>query len=449
MSEATAHDVDRAVHAARKAFEDGPWRRMSAHERGKVIYRFAELLEKHGDELAALESLDNGKPMAVAKAADVALAVKTMRYYAGWADKIEGRTIPIEGPYFCYTRQEAVGVVAQIIPWNFPILMAAWKLGPALATGCTIVLKPAEQTPLTALLLGNLAHEAGLPPGVLNIVPGGPNTGRALAQHRDVDKVAFTGSTEVGLEIMRQSHKHSLKRVTLELGGKSANIIMDDADIDLAIAQSQVGLFFNAGQCCIAGSRVYVHEKIYDEFVKRSAEKAKGIKVGNPFEAATNQGPQIDAEQMNKILGFIKKGKEEGARLVTGGNRVGTKGFFVEPTVFADVKDESTIAKEEIFGPVMSILKFKSIDDVIRRANNSAYGLGAGVVTKSVDNAIQIANGLRTGTVYVNCYDVFDANTPFGGYKDSGIGRENGENGLKNYLENKTVIIKRPAESHY
>jgi len=315
------------------------------------------------------------------------------------------------------------------------------------ATGCTIVMKPAEQTPLTCLLIAQLAHEAGLPPGVLNIVPGGPETGKALAQHPDVDKVAFTGSTEVGYEIMRHSHKDNLKRVTLELGGKSANIIMDDADMDTAISASQVGLFFNAGQCCIAGSRVYVHEKIYDEFVEKSVAAAKAIKVGDPFDEATGQGAQIDNDQFGKIMGYISSGKEQGATLAVGGNRVGDKGYFVEPTIFTDVQDAHTISKEEIFGPVMAVHKFKDIDEVIRRANNSSYGLGAGVVTQSNENAIKIANGLRTGTVYVNCYDVFDSNTPFGGYKDSGIGRELGQTGLNNYLEHKTVIMKRPANS--
>merc|ERR1711991_216259 len=449
VQDASAENVDQAVAAARAAFEDGPWRRMSAHERSKTMLRFADLLEQNQEEIAALEALDNGKPYAVAKAADLGLSIKCIRYYAGWADKIHGQTIPVEGPYFAYTRPEPVGVCGQIIPWNFPALMMAWKLGPALATGNTIVLKPAEQTPLTALLIGQLALEAGLPPGVLNIVPGGPETGKALAGHEDVDKVAFTGSTEVGYEIMRHSHKNNLKRVTLELGGKSANIIMDDADLDTAIAASQLGLFFNAGQCCIAGSRVYVHEKIYDQFVERSAEEARKIKVGDAFDASIGQGPQIDNDQFGKILGYIDKGKTEGAKLVAGGNRVGNKGFFVESTVFADVQDGHTIAKEEIFGPVMSILKFKDTDEVIRRANNSVYGLGAGVVTKSTETALKLVNGLRTGTVYVNCYDIFDSTTPFGGYKDSGIGRELGELGLRNYLENKTVIMKRPDDSHY
>ena len=303
-------------------------------------------------------------------------------------------------------------------------------------------MKPAEQTPLTALRIGELIQEAGIPDGVVNLVPGlGEEAGRPLAQHKDVDKIAFTGSTEIGYELMRNSHKHNLKRMTLELGGKSANIIMDDAPIDKAIAQSQIGLFLNQGQCCIAGSRLFVHEKIYDEFVARSVETAKQRKVGDPFAPDTDQGPQVDESQMNKILGYVAQGQKEGAKLMTGGSRKGKKGYFVEPTVFADVKDDMVIAKEEIFGPVMSIIKFKDIDEVIERANNSNYGLGAGLVTSNMENAFKLAHSIRAGTIYVNCYDVFDAQTVFGGFKDSGIGRELGAAALKNYLETKTVII--------
>ncbi|KAL4137307.1 Aldehyde dehydrogenase [Phytophthora ramorum] len=447
VAEGGTADIDAAVAAARAAFE-GPWRTMSAEDRGKLIYRLAELIEENIDELAALEALDNGKPCTVAKAADLGLVIKTLRYYAGWPDKIHGSVIPVSGPYLCYTKAEPVGVCAQIIPWNFPLLMMAWKLGPALAAGNTIVLKPAEQTPLSALRVGELIVEAGFPKGVVNIVPGvGADAGRHLAQHPDVDKVAFTGSTEVGYQIMRTSHVSNLKRITLELGGKSANIILDDADIDLAIQQSQLGLFMNQGQCCIAGTRVYVQEGIYDEFVRRTVEAANARVVGDPFDTKTDQGSQIDETQFEKILGYIEEGKKEGAKLLAGGKRHGDKGWFIEPTVFADVEDDMTIAREEIFGPVMSILKFKTIDEVIARANDSVYGLGAGVVTSNIDNAIKISNGIRTGTVYVNCYDVFDSNTPFGGFKDSGVGRENGELGLRNYLEHKTVIIKRPEDS--
>jgi aldehyde dehydrogenase (NAD+) len=444
VQRAGTEDVDRAVAAARHAFDHGPWRRMSGYERGRCLERLADLMEKNKDELAALEALDNGKTKAFAGAADVPLSIKTYQYYGGWADKIHGKTVPISGGnFFHYTRQEPVGVCAQIIPWNFPLLMQAWKLGPALACGNTVVMKTAEQTPLSAARVGELIMEAGFPEGVVNILSGfGEDAGRHLSQHALVDKVAFTGSTEVGYEIMRTAHKDNLKRITLELGGKSANIIMDDADMDLAIQQSQVGLFLNHGQCCIAGSRVFVHEKIYDEFVAKSVEAAKSMKVGNQFDATANQGPQIDGTQMDKILGYIESGKKEGAKIHCGGNRVGDKGFFVEPTVFSDVTDDMKIAREEIFGPVMSIMKFNDIDDVIKRANDSEYGLGAGLCTNSMDNAFRLVNGIRAGTVYVNCYDVFDATTTFGGFKDSGIGRELGEAGLHNYLESKTVIMK-------
>jgi len=448
IQEADKKDVDLAVRAARKAFDSGSWPKTSAFERSRLMNRLADLIEKNGDELATLEALDNGKPVSIAKAADVALTVNCFRYYAGWADKIHGQVIPHSGPFHMYTRHEPVGVCAQIIPWNFPLLMAAWKLGPLLAIGCTSVLKPAEQTPLTALRLGELIMEAGYPNGVVNILPGyGPTAGEALAKHELVDKVAFTWSTEVGFHIMRNSHEKNLKRITLELGGKSAHVIMDDADIDQAIAQNHLGLFFNAGQCCIAGSRTFVHEKIYDEFVRKAVEHAKKIKLGDPFLKDTEQGPQIDKEQQDKILNYIETGKKEGAKLLAGGKRGGNKGYFVEPTVFADVTDNMKIAKEEIFGPVMSLMKFKTLDEVIERANKSTYGLGAGISTRSIDNAIKFSNGVRAGTIYVNCYDAFDSNTPFGGFKNSGIGRELGEYGLKNYTEVKTVIIRRPDDS--
>jgi aldehyde dehydrogenase (NAD+) len=326
--------------------------------------------------------------------------------------------------------------------------MAAWKLGPALATGCTVVLKPAEQTPLSALRLGELIMEAGFPNGVVNILPGyGPTAGDALAKHELVDKVAFTGSTEIGMHIMRHAHEKNLKRITLELGGKSPNIIMDDADIDKAIEQNHLGLFFNAGQCCVAGSRTFVHEKIYDEFVHKAVEHAKKIKVGDPLLKDTDQGPQIDKEQQDKILSYIDHGKNDGAKLLVGGKRQGKKGYFVEPTIFSDVQDGMKIAQEEIFGPVMSLFKFKNLDEVIERANKSSYGLGAGIVTKSIENAIKFSNGVRAGTIYVNCYDAFDSTTTFGGFKNSGIGRELGEYGLRNYTEVKTVIMKRPDDA--
>lgn len=448
VSAATKEDVNEAVRAARKAFEEGPWRRMAAADKGRLLYKLADAIEKNRDELAQLESMDNGKPVAIANAADLQLTIDCYRYYAGWADKIHGETIPAAGPYLAYTKKDPVGVAGQIIPWNFPLLMQAWKLGPALAAGCTVVMKPAELTSLTALRVGELITEVGFPNGVVNILPGwGKEAGEAIVGHGDIDKVAFTGSTAVGLHIMKSAHEKNLKRITLELGGKSANIIMDDADIDAAIEQSRFGLFFNMGQCCTAGSRVFVHEAIYDEFVRKAAIAANSAKVGDPLSTSTTHGPQISEGQRQKILGYIESGKKDGANLLTGGKKWGTKGYFVEPTVFADVQDHMTIAKEEIFGPVMSILKFRTIDEVIKRANSSNYGLAAGIMTKNLDNAISLSNGLRAGSVWVNSYDVFQANLPFGGFKDSGLGRELGYEGIKNYIENKTVVIKRPDNS--
>ena len=443
VAEADATDVDYAVRAARYAFDQGPWRKLAASERGRLLNRLADLIEHHADELARLEALDNGKPYAVASAADLPLTIACYRYYAGWADKVQGRTIPITGNYFCYTRLEPVGVVGQIIPWNFPLLMQAWKLGPALATGNTVVMKPAEQTPLTALRVGELIVEAGFPPGVVNLLPGyGPTAGAAIARHMDVDKIAFTGSTEVGHLIMEAAARSNLKRVTLELGGKSPNIVFADADLDQAIEGAHFALFFNQGQCCCAGSRLFVEEQAYDEFVERSAARARRRTVGDPFDPATEQGPQVDQDQYNKVLRYIASGKKEGARLVCGGGSVGDRGYFVEPTVFADVKDDMTIAREEIFGPVMSIIKFRDIDEVVQRANHTEYGLAAAVWTRDIGKAHTIANSVRAGTVWINCYDVFDAAAPFGGFKQSGMGRELGEYGLQQYTEVKTVTVK-------
>ena len=443
VAEADAADVDKAVAAARAAFDKGPWRKMTGPQRSRLMNKFADLVEKHGDELAQLESIDNGKPYHVARAIDIPSTVACYRYYAGWADKIQGKTIPINGPFFCYTKHEPVGVVAQIIPWNFPLLMQAWKLGPALATGCTVVMKPAEQTPLSALRVGELLMEAGFPEGVVNLLPGyGPTAGAALARHMDVDKVAFTGSTEVGHLIMRAAADTNLKRVTLELGGKSPNIVFADSDMDEAVEGSHFALFFNQGQCCCAGSRTFVEEKCYDEFVEKSVARAKKRTVGNPFDKKTEQGPQVDQEQFNKVMGYIDAGKKDKAKLVAGGNRVGDKGYFIEPTVFSDVQDNMKIAQEEIFGPVMSILKFKDMGEVIERSNKNMYGLAAAVWTKDIGKAHAIADGVRAGTVWVNCYDILDTAAPFGGFKQSGIGRELGEYGLANYTEVKTVTIK-------
>lgn len=442
VQEGEKADVDKAVRAARKAFDHGPWRKMNARERGRLIYKLADLIEKHIDELAALETLDNGKPIRDSRNADLPLTVDCYRYYAGWADKIEGKTIPINGPYFCYTRHEPVGVVGQIIPWNFPLLMMAWKLGPALAAGCTIVLKPAEQTPLSALRVAELAMEAGFPEGVINVVPGfGETAGAAISEHMDVDKVAFTGSTEVGKLIMQAAARSNLKRVTLELGGKSPNIVFADADIDAAVAGAHFALFFNQGQCCCAGSRLFVESKIHDEFVDRMAKRVKGTKLGDPFDPETTQGPQVSQEQFDTVMRYIESGKSQGAKLVTGGNRHGNAGYYVEPTVFAGVQDEHKIACEEIFGPVMSVIPFKDIDEVISRGNRSMYGLAAAVWTKDITKAHRMAAELKAGTVWVNCYDVFDAAAPFGGFKMSGIGRELGEYALRNYTEIKTVTV--------
>jgi aldehyde dehydrogenase (NAD+) len=442
VAEADAADVEKAVKAARAAFE-GPWRKLRASERGRMLHRLADLIEKNADQLARLESLDNGKPLSIAKAVDVAKTVACYRYFAGWADKVQGKTIPIDGDFFCYTRHEPIGVIGQITPWNYPMLMQAWKLAPALATGNTVVMKPAEQTPLSALRIGELVVEAGYPEGVVNLLPGfGPTAGSAIARHMDVDKVAFTGSTEVGRLIMEAAAKSNLKRISLELGGKSPNIIFEDSDLDEAVEGAHLGLFVNQGQSCCAGSRVFVEEKIYDQFVERSVARARRRRVGDPLDPGTDQGPQVDATQFDRVMGYIESGRSEGATLACGGERVGDRGYFIQPTVFADVQDHMTIAREEIFGPVMSVIPFKDVEDVITRANRTHYGLAAGVWTRDIKKAHAVANGVRAGTIWVNCYHVLDTRAPFGGFKQSGIGRELGEYGLQEYTEVKTVTVK-------
>ncbi|MFE8699480.1 aldehyde dehydrogenase family protein [Cytobacillus sp. FJAT-54145] len=439
--EANANDIDLAVKAARKAFDEGPWSKMGTAERSRLMYKLADLMEEHGADLAQLETLDNGKPIRETMNADIPLAVEHMRYYAGWSTKIVGQTIPVNGPFFNYTRHEAVGVVGQIIPWNFPLLMAMWKLGAALATGCTVVLKPAEQTPLSALYLAELIQEAGFPEGVVNIVPGfGETAGQPLVDHPQVDKVAFTGSTEVGKLIMERASK-SLKRVTLELGGKSPNIILPDADLSQAIPGALNGVMFNQGQVCCAGSRVFIQKKQFDNVVADMVSHASKIKQGSGIHADTEIGPLVSTEQQKRVLGYIEKGLNEGAELLVGGTKPYEEGYFVSPTIFANVNDEMTIAKEEIFGPVISAMPYEDLDELIARANNSEYGLAAGVWTRDVAKAHYIANNLRAGTVWVNCYNAFDAASPFGGYKQSGIGREMGSYALSNYTEVKSVWI--------
>jgi aldehyde dehydrogenase (NAD+) len=439
VSEAIAVDVDKAVKAARSAFE-GSWRKTRASERGRLLHRLADLIESNADELAMLESLDIGLPITIAKAVSVPATVACYRYFAGWADKVHGREIPIDEGHLCYTRREPIGVVGQILPWNFPMMLQAWKLAPALATGNTVVMKPAEQAPLSALRIGEFVVEAGFPDGVVNLLPGyGPTAGAAIARHMDVDKIAFTGSTKVGRLIMEAAAKSNLKRTALELGGKSPNIVFEDADLNEAVEAAHFGLFFNQGQTCTAGSRVFVEQKIYDQFVEKSAERAKNRRVGDPSNPETEQGPQINEFQANRIMSYIESGRIEGAKLVCGGERIGDRGYFIQPTVFSNVRDEMKIAKEEIFGPVMSIIPFKTIDEVITRANRTTYGLVAAVWTRDIKKAHVVANNIRAGTVWLNCYNVLDVRAPFGGFKQSGMGRELGEDGLQQYTESKTI----------
>jgi phenylacetaldehyde dehydrogenase len=436
-----AEDIDRAVAAARRAFEEGPWRTITPSARGQIIWRLADLLEKHADEFAELEALDNGKPLSVARTADVPLAVDLFRYMAGWATKIEGNTIPISVPgTFAYTLMEPVGVVGQIIPWNFPLLMAAWKLGPALTTGCTVVLKPAEQTPLSALRLGELFQEAGLPDGVLNIVTGFGDAGARLAAHPGVDKVAFTGSTEVG-KLVVQAAAGNLKKVSLELGGKAPLVIYRDADIEKAIANAATAAFFNHGQCCTSGSRLYVEHDIYDDVVTGIAEQARKIKVAPAFDPGSQMGPLISGEQFERVSGYLAAGFADGAAALAGGGRHGDKGYFIEPTVLTNVNQDMTIVREEIFGPVLPAMAFDDPREIAAAANDTNYGLAAGVWTKDISKAIKTAALVRAGTVWINTYHVYDAALPFGGYKESGWGREMGHQVFNNYLESKSVVV--------
>ena len=445
IAEGSSADVDRAVEAARRAFEDrnGAWRKLSASERGRLIWKLADLLEKNIDEFAELETLDNGKPIFESRYVDMPMVIDVLRYYAGLATKIHGETVNTLETAFTYTLREPVGVVGLIVPWNFPLLLASWKVGPALACGNTIVWKPASQTSLTTLRFGKLAVEAGVPAGVINIVTGPGAVGRAMVKHVGIDKIAFTGSTAVGQEIMR-SAADTVKRITLELGGKSPNIVFADSDIDNAVKGAITGIFYGKGEVCNAGSRLFLESKVKDEFTEKLVARAVKMRPADPLDPKTRLGAIVSQEQMKTVLGYIESGKKDGAKLVAGGNRVsvdGGKGFFIEPTIFGDVKNDMTIAREEIFGPVLSVLTFDDIDEVIEQANDNPYGLAAAVWTRDVKKAHSVSRRLKAGTVWINTYGLMDASLPFGGYKSSGFGRELGAHAMEHYTELKTVWL--------
>jgi aldehyde dehydrogenase (NAD+) len=440
VADGGGEDVDRAVNAARLAFDEGPWSQMHPAERGRLILKLAQLVQENAQQLSEIDAINAGKPVTNSLRVDLPAAVDCFEYYAGWADKIHGETVPVRGPMFTYILRQPVGVVGQIIPWNFPVMMAAWKLAPALATGCTVVLKPAEQSPLSALRLGELCLEAGFPPGVVNIVTGFGETGAALVEHPGVDKIAFTGSPEVGRVIVRSS-AGSLKKVSLELGGKSPNVVLADADLEAAVRGASAGVFFNQGEVCSAGSRILVENSIYDTFMDHLDKRTRTIKVGDPLDPETYMGPVVSDEQFDRVMSYIDIGKQEGATLVTGGEQIGDRGYFVQPTIFGGVDNRMRIAQEEIFGPVAAVIPVKDADDAVSVANESCYGLAAAVWTRDVGKAHNVAHRLRAGTVWVNTYGSTDTRSPWGGFKDSGFGRELGRQAIDLYTEYKSVWV--------
>ncbi|KAL8504053.1 hypothetical protein ACS0TY_022696 [Phlomoides rotata] len=441
ICEGEKEDVDLAVSAARQAFDNGPWPRLPGSERRRIMLKFADLIDQSVEEIAALDTIDAGKLYNMSKM-EISGAAETIRYYAGAADKIHGSTLKMSRQLHGYTLREPIGVVGLIIPWNFPSLMFIMKISPALAAGCTMVVKPAEQTPLSALYYAHLAKLAGIPDGVLNVITGyGHSAGAAITSHMDIDKVSFTGSTEVGRLVMQAAAASNLKPVSLELGGKSPFIVFDDVDVDKICDLAILGCFFNKGEICVAGSRVFVQEGIYDKFIAKLLEKTKKLVVGDPFDPNVQQGPQADKNQYVKILSFIEKGKKEGATLLTGGKPCDRKGYYIEPTIFTDVADDMTIAKEEIFGPVMSVMKFKTVEEVIRRANATKYGLAAGIMTNDLNTMNTVSRSIRAGVIWVNCYFAFDRDLPYGGYKMSGFGRDMGMESLESYLQVKSVAM--------
>ncbi|MCA1573068.1 MAG: betaine-aldehyde dehydrogenase [Acidobacteria bacterium] len=445
VSEGDKADIDKAVSAARRAFE-GKWSKISARDRGRILYKLSKLIEEHSSELAALETADNGKPIRESAYVDLPQVAENFEYFAGWATKIEGETIPVPGQMFNYTLREPVGVCGQIIPWNFPLLMAAWKLAPALAAGNTVVLKPAEQTPVTAMELGKLFQEAGFPEGVVNIVPGyGETAGAALAAHPGIDKIAFTGSTEVG-KLIAKAAAENLTKVSLELGGKAPNIVFADADMDQAVNGAMMGIFFNQGQVCCAGSRLFVEEKVKDEFLGRLKERAARINVGDPMDKATQMGPQVSEEQLSRIKSYVDVAQKEGATMLAGGESpklegAFQKGYFFQPTIFSNVNNQMRVAQEEIFGPVVSVITFRDEDDLIKQANDTIYGLSAGIWTRDITRAHRFAKEIKAGVVWINTFNMFNAASPFGGYKQSGYGREMGKHALEMYTHVKSVWV--------